>query len=438
MAGDALIPYPRPRSAIRSAVPLRAPGRAAARSGSGLVLLALLALLPVLMQVFQYLLDVRPLWALAKASPILLLPLALYGLLVRPPHVPLYLLVLFYVLLVAPVLSMLQLENNLVEALGTTLKVWSFTFYFVAVGALVLLRPDEAVLNRAFLTLAALNFAILWFLWIVMPATSYVTDSQLTSLFLWDYERGPRIMLPLAFGVLGLFWLARHFSARPGIWQPALVLLALVLMLTIYKQRTAIAAVVVMVLWGATGRLRQRYPLLFWSLALGGASLLALLLPIVLGIRESPVQAGLGGSLEVRQHSAALLTRYLGESPWRWIFGIGSATDYSDVNMKEIFRSSFFFMSDLGWLGVLGEYGVLGSLPILAIYLVGLRETARAAGASPTPLRLALQDFVGYLLLVTLIYSVVYTPGQIATVTGIAVYLLRRDAEAARTRLRGA
>lgn len=432
MAGDALITQARGRTALRWAVPLRAPAPPSAGFRGGFVLLALLALLPVLMQVFQYLLDVRPLWALAKASPILLLPLALYGLLTRPPHTPLYLVVLFYVLLVAPVLSMLQLENNLVEALGTTLKVWSFSFYFVAVGALILLQPEEDVLKRAFLVLAALNFAILWFLWIVMPASSYVTDSQLTSLFLWDYERGPRIMLPLAFGVLGLFWLARSFSERPRLWQPALVLLALVLMLTIYKQRTAIASVLLVVLWGAAGQLRRRAPLLFWGLALGGGSILAFLLPIALGLMDSPVQAGLGGSLEVRQQSAALLTHYLAETPWRWIFGIGSATDYSDVNMKEIFRSSYFFMSDLGWLGVLGEYGVVGSLPILAVYLVGLREAARAAGAAPTPLRLALQDFVLYLLLVTLIYSVVYTPGQIATVTGIAVYLLRRDAERSR------
>ena len=47
----------------------------------------------------------------------------------------------------------------------------------------------------------------------------------------------------------------------------------------------------------------------------------------------------------------------------------------------------------------------------------------RAAAESRTPLRLALQDYVLYLMLTSLIYSVIYTPGQVVSVLGIAVYL---------------
>lgn len=399
------------------------------RSGAGagvqfFAFIALIVLLPIFLQSFQYMLELPLFWTVSKASPVLLLPLALVALIVlRLPYLPLFIVLFAYLMLVGPVMSMLHLENNFPEALGTTVKIWSFTFYFSIIGALMLLRVTEETLARAFLTLATLNFAILWGLWIILPIETYGTNIDATSMFFWDLERGPRIMLPLAFGIIGILWLARRFAVRPAIWPLALILLGFVLMVTIYKQRTAIAALLLLVLWGLSSGFRRRMPLLFWGLVLAGIGAIGLAMPLGTGLSDSPVRESLGGSLSVREDTARSLINFLSQNPIRWVFGIGGTTDYSEVSFRHIFRTRYFFLSDVGWLGVLGEYGVVGAGLIAFVYITSLREARRAAAESRTPLRLALQDYVLYLLLTSLIYSVIYTPGQVVSVLGIAVYL---------------
>lgn len=401
-------------------------------------LLVLLVLMPIFLQSFSYLVDVRPVWLVAKMTPILLLPLHLVGLLaLRLPYVWLYLSILLYTLLVAPVLSMLQLENDFPEAMGATVKAWTFAFYFGAAAALTLLRTTEATLTRAMLLLALVNFGVLWLLWTVLPIEAYKVDGVGTAMLFIDNERGPRIMMPLAFGMIGLFWLARRFDQRPAVWPLLLIAIGLALMLTIYKQRFAITAVTLLLLLGLTARWRHRAPLVFWALAAGAAGLGAMLLLALAagggteGLGSSmSVRDSLGGSLSVRETSARLLIEFLSPEPARWLFGIGGTTEYGEVTLQHIMRYPSFFLSDLGWLGVLGEYGVVGTVLVILAYAVGFRETQRAVRDRPTPFRHALRDFVCYLLLVSPIYSTVYAPGQIATVTAMAVFLRRLGQDA--------
>ena len=394
----------------------------------GFQLLALLLLLPIFMQPFQYLLDVPPLWTFAKVSPLLLLPLSLLGLMrLRLPYVALTLALLAYVLLVAPVMSMISLENNLVEGIGSTVKVWSFSFYFCVALVLFRLRATDETLTRAFAALAVLNFAMLLLLWIVMPLESY--GGQTGSIFLNDNERGPRIQLPMALGLMGMFLLARRFSARPALWPPVLMLIGLVLMLIIFKQRTIIAAVILISLWGMTAGWRRRTPTLFLGAALAMVPLMAMvaaLWPVLApSVGDGWLRGSLGGSLWVRENSAAMLTGFLAENPLRWIFGVGGSTAFSEINIQVILRTPDFFFADLGWLGVIGEYGLVGFALIVAFYLAAWRETWRAVRMKATPLRHALNDMVLFMLITSPILSMVYTPGIVATVLAIAVWLQR-------------
>jgi len=322
---------------------------------------------------------------------------------------------------------MIFLENNLTEGIGSTVKVWSISFYFGAALVLVWLRVTDEALTRAFVTLAVVNFAILLLLWVVIPVESYQGNPG--SMFLNDNERGPRIQLPMTLGLIGMFWLARRFSAQPALWQPLLLLAGLVLMLVIFKQRTIIAAVVLISLWGMTAGWRRRAPSLFLGVvfaALPLAALIAAIWPVVApSVGEGWLRGSLGGSLWVRENSAAMLTEFLAQSPLRWFFGIGGSTDFSEIDIQTILRTPDFFFADLGWLGVIGEYGLVGFALIVAFYLAAWRETWRAVRMRPTPVRHALNDLVLLMLITSPVLSVVYTPGQVATVLAIAVWLQR-------------
>ncbi|TCH99797.1 hypothetical protein EJV46_03760 [Roseococcus sp. SYP-B2431] len=404
--------------------------------GQTMALLVLMGLMPLFMQFFTYLPDIRALWILAKLSPMLLLPLHVIGLFaLRLPYIPLYVLIFLYALLVAPVLSILHLQNDFLEAMGATVKALTFAFYFGAAAAFTLLGATEATLKRAMLLLALANFSALWGLWVFLPLEAFAWDGAGTGMLFNDEIRGPRIMMPLAFGLTGLFWLARRFSDRPAVWPVLLIALGLTLMVTIFKQRTAIAATALILLFGMTAGWRQRAPLSFWATVMGGAGLAASLFLAVTaggaGNLGGSLRDSLGGSLSVRETAAGLLMEFISQDPTRWLFGIGAATDYAEINFFHIMRYTHFFLSDLGWLGVVGEYGVLGTVLIVLAYLAGLRETHRAAQANPTPFRYALRDLVTYLLLVSPIYSTSAAPGQIATITAMAVILQRRSAKEA-------
>ncbi len=78
----------------------------------------------------------------------------------------------------------------------------------------------------------------------------------------------------------------------------------------------------------------------------------------------------------------------------------------------------------MGWLGTLFEYGIIGTVLIFLLYLTGFRlgrQTAALDGPE-VPFRKALADYGLYLLIVSTIYSAVFTPGEIASIAAIALY----------------
>ena len=93
-------------------------------------LLPLLLVAPLFLQSFHYIVDVRPLYLLSKAWPLLTLPLAMLGVLEEPRHRPLLLATIAYVLLVPPVMTMLNFQQSYLSAATGMVKLLPFSCYF--------------------------------------------------------------------------------------------------------------------------------------------------------------------------------------------------------------------------------------------------------------------------------------------------------------------
>lgn len=386
--------------------------------------LILLAVLPMFGQSFHYIFDVAPLYFLSKGWPGLTAPLVLIGLSrARLPATPLFLFMLAYVLAVTPLLSMINLGNGVFDALATTAKALPMTYYFSFSALLILLHPSRATIERLLFGLGIATFVIMLVLWGVVPAGWYANDMVSSKLFVLDEERGFRIFMPMFFGNLFLFLCVRHAMADPRRrWLLGVAVVCLLLEIWIYKQRTAIGCAFLVMGLGVVGGLPKGLRGLAWTTGLALAATLVFV--VVSGALTEGFTSTFGGSLTVRQNSMALAVDYLIADPLRLIFGIGSITRFSTVTMFDLFGYKHFYLADLGWPGVLFEYGAIGTALIIATSVVSLRVTQKNA-ASGDPLLLALHDMVLYCILVTVVYSIMFTPGEPATATALSIYLYR-------------
>lgn len=393
----------------------QAPGRAGLTA-------ALLLALPMFGQVFHYLIDIGPLYALSKAWPMLCLPLTVYGLWrLHLPAAPLFVALLAYVVGVTPLISMIELGNGLVDAIATTVKVLPFSYYFAVAALLALARATPADLRRATLALGWATFAAMIVLWTVVPVDWYVNDPAASRIFLVDEGRGYRIYMPMIFGILLLFYCARRGAMTGALWPWLVVLGGLIAMVAIFKQRTPIAATVLMLGWilVSSARGRRRTLLLGLGAVAATLALAALVLALAGHLTDS-----FGASLSVRQVTVAQAWSYLAGDPLRLLLGVGSITRFSQVTFADIFGNAMFYLADIGWVGVLFEYGLVGSLLIAATYAVSLRLTF-AAAVRDDPFSWALADYALFLIVCSLVYSVVYTPGEIVMVAALAVHQRR-------------
>lgn len=384
----------------------------------------LLLTLPLFGQLFHYLIDVGPIYYLSKAWPFLTLPLAAYAIFrVSTPFHTLYMVTIAYALGVTPVLSMVWLGNDIVEAFTTTIKVWPLTYYFSMLAVLVVLKPSPTLITRTILQLGIATYVIMWILWIVVPVSFYASDSTISKLFMFENERGYRIYMPVTFGIIMLFYLASRMAERPRLWIVLSSIAMLGSLVYIYKQRLAIFTTIIVIGWTFVARL----PLLARSIfvllgaGIGGAMAIAALANL------DRITESLGASLSVRQHSMALVTQYLVNEPLRWIFGVGGTTRFANTTLSEIMGSASFYLADLGWLGVLFEYGLVGSLMILSLYIVIVRlpATVEWGDEKDAAMTNALRAYVLYLLLTSSIYSAVFVPGELAAISALFLYMRR-------------
>ncbi|MCW2238769.1 O-antigen ligase family protein [Azospirillum canadense] len=406
----------RRRGRILRPVRAAAPHRAVPRS---LVVLLLLGILPLFGQTFHYMVDVPPLYALSKAWPVLTIPLAVYALAqIELPHKSLSIALLAYLVAITPAVSMVQLGNGLTDALATTVKVWPFAYVFSLSALLALLRPTLPQLRGALVVLGAGTFLVMLALWLVMPLGAYATDPLKSKLLMYDFERGYRIFMPMFFGVLFLLYLTRRFCAYREWWTIPLFLIGLLLMVWIYKQRTVLGGVVLVAGFAMLTSARGWWRILAVGAVLVGAVALAV---VYSGLLADRVEQLLGASLSIRQNSIALALDFLEVTPLRWLLGVGAITRFSTVTLADLLGNQQFYLADIGWIGVVFEYGVIGAVLIAAFYVAAFR-TARKAGRDGDPMAQALADYVLYALATSTVYSVVFTPGEVASVMALAVY----------------
>jgi len=385
-------------------------------------MLVLMATLPLFFQSFHYMIDLPPAYALSKAWPLLTMPFAALALLAcRPSHTVLYLALAAYMLVLTPLQSALHLGSSLVEAAAAALRPLPIIYGLSFAGLLWLLRPGLRDVRLAFLLLGFLTFAAFWALWLTMPLSAYRTDPGESQVFFSDPERGLRIVLMTGFAVVAIFWMARRALRTRSLLAAAGVLLGLLTLLTIYKQRLVIASVVavlgLLVLRSLPARLR-----LLGFLA-GASAALAALVAWSLVVAPRAATSLLGGSLSVRLRTSQLAWDYISEYPSRWLLGVGSTTAQSDITLAELLGFRNFYLTDIGWLGVVMEFGMLGGLLILAALIWMIIAAQRLASQTDDAFTGALADWSLVVLLVTTIYSPVYAPGEIASLSALIWYL---------------
>ena len=278
------------------------------------------------------------------------------------------------------------------------------------------------MLRRVIIGLGVATFVIMSVLWVVVPASAYGGGDLDTKLFMIDVERGFRIYMPMYFGVMLMLYLNRSAWMRFAWWKPIGVLIALALMLTIYKQRAAIAsAVLALVLAGVLSMKRWRVA---GFAAIGLAAGAGVILFMARAQNSVELANNLGASLAVREVSVRTAWDYLSTDPGRWILGVGGTTRLGDVTLGRLFNNPMFFLADIGWLGVLFEYGAVGVLLILLVYATGLRS-ALGWARPDDPLSQAFADYIIYLLAASIIYSAVFTPGELTTTIALSYYFSR-------------
>ena len=383
----------------------------------------LLAALLLFGQSFYYIHELTLPYFLSKAWPIITLPLTLYALVyMRLPAKLFYLVFLTYALGFTPLISMVQLGNGLVDAMITTVKVWPLTYYFGLSALLLWLSPTYQRARMALIVLGVTTYGLLLLLWVVVPDSWYTSDPALGKLFMSEIERGYRIYMPMFFGTLLVFYMVRRFMQRPH-WLPlAGVVVSFIMLLTIYKQRTAIGAMLIVALYGVVISLPPRLRRIVIGLAL-------LTVPLAIGYilitNSQDLAESLGGSLTVRQTSLAQAANYLGDNVWRWLFGVGATTRFGNITLSDIFGNSQFYIADLGWLGVVFEYGAVGALLLAGLYVWGFFSVLKVTDEPRDPMVLALSDYILFMLVSSSVYSLVFTPGELGVVMAMAVYLNR-------------
>lgn len=391
----------------------------AAAERRGLTFLVLLLGLPLFGQSFHYVIDLPPAYYLSKAWPVLTLPLAAYALVtVRLPWAWLYGVLLAYVLGLTPLLSMIYLGNGLVDALVTTAKSLPLLYYFAASGLLALLHPSQAQVRRAIVVLGVGTFVLMGFLWLVVPASAYRIDAAESKLFLYETERGYRIFMPMFFGILTLFYLARRLIMRRDLLAGLGVVIGFVMLILIFKQRTVILAVALTVGWivfrCSRGWLRA-------LLLTGGVTAAVVVGILVFGPLLARVETALGASLSIRQASISLAIDYIQGHPLVLMFGAGSITRLSQNTLSTLLGYAHFYLADIGWLGIVFEYGLAGAALILAVYIAAIRQAA-VTPPQDEPFVLALGDYVLYQIITSAVQSLVFTPGEVALIMALVVY----------------
>ena len=152
--------------------------------------------------------------------------------------------------------------------------------------------------------------------------------------------------------------------------------------------------------------------------------LLATLLPLLFTIPylRSIFATDQSSGFDMRWGTVTDALDFLGTNPLHWIFGVGTLSPLDPAGLITWFNH-FFFLADITWLGVIFEYGLVGALLILLIPVRGLM-LSRIVPQSR--LLASLRDYLLYALLISPLYPLTLSPGEVAIILSLFVFTLER------------
>ena len=386
----------------------------------------LVSVLPLFGQTVHYMKDLKPLWALSKAFPILSLPLAIPILTrQRMPLAMVWLFAFLWLVLVSSFNGMFAFNQSFLLGLTAQVKLLPMFYVFSFLGLLLVLRPTVDELLMGFATCAFLTFAVVFLLWALAPQSWYVSSYDFGDAPLLSADdRGNRIRMPMYFGLIAMFALYRRFLGRPDWRTGVLVAICMALIVGAVKTRAVVlaslATLAIVTFMAASPRWR--------IVAVAGAAVM------VLGLLQVPyVQSAFDTSsasgFDVRQITAEKASAFLGNSALHWVFGVGTITSLSEGGLAKFFNH-FFFLGDITWLGVIFEFGLFGA-GLMVFLLVRTWTFAFDVRKSMDSKMLAgMQDYVMFTLIQSPLYSTMtLQPGEIAVIAATFIYcaIVMRD-----------
>ncbi|WP_019937760.1 hypothetical protein [Bordetella sp. FB-8] len=383
------------------------------------ILWLLIAVLPLFGQTFHYIKALMPLWALSKAWPILSLPLALH--LMRHPRFPMsrqMLLSFAWLLLLPSLAAMFYFHEGFFTSITAQVKLLPLLYFFSFLALLLILQPTLHELERGFLFWGAVVSAALILLAIVVPDSWYQGSYALNAQpFFSSDNRGHRMRMSMYFPIVMLFFCYRRAWFERSLRYLLGMLVAFAVTALIVKTRAMIIGIVGVVALNSIVWARPRTRLLLLVLAP-----VALAGIFSVGYLATIFDTGADSGLEVKVITMQLATGFLGDSPLRWLFGVGSISPTSSDSLIAYFNHAFF-LSDITWLGIIFEYGICGALLWLFVELRGLAFYRRLRTKVEDDFLGALADYIIYVLLISPFYPLTLTPGETTVILAIFVYV---------------
>jgi hypothetical protein len=381
--------------------------------------LLLLILLPLFGEFFHYMKDVRPLWALSKAFPILSLPLCFFVMKDGPaPRGTRQILIsMLYLILVPSFAGIFTFQQSFFLGLSSQVKLLPILYFFSFTGLLRILKPTASEIAKSFLWLGVIFFAILIFLWLVVPQDVYMIPYKIGDSPLFSYDsRGNRIRYPFFFGIAGTFYCYRRFFAeKKFVWLLG-TLLGFAAVIGIIRGRSTVLGMAVMLAFGAV-RFSKPATRVAMLAILPFAAIGLLSVPYVASAFDTSSESG----FDVRRISIQKAMDYMGHDPVRWMLGNGSISPFDPGGMMRFFNH-YFFLADITWVGITFEFGIIGAALVLLIPARGIWESRYVRPTRAGAFLGSLQDYLLYAIVVSPMYPLTLNPGEFTTILALVVY----------------
>ncbi|MCA0201140.1 MAG: hypothetical protein LCH56_09915 [Proteobacteria bacterium] len=384
------------------------------------VIAILLAALPMFGQIFHYMKDLMPLWALSKAFPILSLPLALV--VFRYPMAPMsrqVLLSFLWLTIVPSFAGIFYFNQDFFTGLAAQVKLLPMLYFFSFLGLLLMLQPTLREMQMGFLLCGLITFASLIVLWAVIPQAWYNEHYPVGGgpLFSADH-RGNRIRMPMFFGIIAIFYYYRCFLRERRLGALLAVVAGVFLTMELVKTRAMLVGILGVIVLNSFFATRG-----FLRYLISGIALAAVVGLLAFGNLGTLIGDSAATGFDMRFETILKASDFLGISAMRWLFGVGTISPTSSDSLSAFFNH-FFFLADIAWLGVIFEFGLIGALLFLFYEIRGLLlyQTVIQRNIDSHFLG-SLRDYLLYVLLISNLYPPTLSPGETAVILSVFAYV---------------